>query len=207
MKRLLTRSAALAAVMGIALLGLIGPAQAALISRGGGLIYDTTRNLTWMADMQYAKTSGFVADGRMTWYTALQWTHALVFGGGSDWRLPTASEIDTLFTDDLGNQRGQSVLNQVNDTAEQRANLALFTHVITLWGYWSSTESPLDPDAALGFAPMAGYPSFEYDKRNAIFAMAVHDGDLGATVPEPASLGLAAWALLAMARLRRRPGR
>ena len=28
-----------------------GAAQAALVNRGGGMIYDTTRNITWLADM------------------------------------------------------------------------------------------------------------------------------------------------------------
>jgi hypothetical protein len=34
-----------------------------LINRGGGMIYDTTANITWLADMNYAYTSGYVASG------------------------------------------------------------------------------------------------------------------------------------------------
>ena len=34
-----------------ALVALSGTAQAALVNRGGGMIYDTTRNITWLADM------------------------------------------------------------------------------------------------------------------------------------------------------------
>jgi hypothetical protein len=47
--------------------GLSGAAQAALVDRGGGLIYDTDLNVTWLQDANYAQTSGYDADGRMTW--------------------------------------------------------------------------------------------------------------------------------------------
>ena len=36
-----------------ALVALSGAAQAALVNRGGGMIYDTTRNITWLADWNY----------------------------------------------------------------------------------------------------------------------------------------------------------
>ena len=41
-----------------AVLALSGAAQAALVACGGGMIYDTTRNITWLVDMNYARTSG-----------------------------------------------------------------------------------------------------------------------------------------------------
>jgi hypothetical protein len=77
-----------------------------LINRGGGMIYDTTANITWLADMNYAYTSGYVAsgvapgsagentiwtDGRMSWAAAKNWADNLVYGGFSDWRLPTVN--------------------------------------------------------------------------------------------------------------------
>ena len=45
MKSLITLAAA------AALVALSGAAQADLVNRGGGMIYDTTRNITWLADM------------------------------------------------------------------------------------------------------------------------------------------------------------
>ena len=42
-----TKSWAVAATV----LALAGSAQAALIDRDGGMIYDTTRNITWLANM------------------------------------------------------------------------------------------------------------------------------------------------------------
>lgn len=96
-------------VAALGLLALSGAAQAALVVRGGGMIYDTTLNITWLADMNYAKTSGYAAsgvapeteydtntvwtDGRMGWDAANAWANNLVYGGYDDWRLPTM--VDT----------------------------------------------------------------------------------------------------------------
>lgn len=90
-----------------ALLVLAGTAQAALINRGGGMIYDTTRNLTWLSDMNYAFTSGYATknvggtgpnqildNGRMGWDAANTWVNDLEFGGYDDWRLPTLDPSD-----------------------------------------------------------------------------------------------------------------
>ena len=98
-------------VAAAATVALTGAAQAALVDRGGGMIYDTTRNITWLADMNYAFTSGYaaanaggtgsnriMADGRMAWDAALAWANSLEFGGFSDWRLPTLNPSDTSCT-------------------------------------------------------------------------------------------------------------
>ncbi|MDH5301824.1 MAG: PEP-CTERM sorting domain-containing protein [Gammaproteobacteria bacterium] len=68
-------------------------ANAALIDRGNGMIYDSDQNLTWLQDANYAKTSGYDANGRMDWDAAITWASNLVFGGYDDWRLPGV--IDT----------------------------------------------------------------------------------------------------------------
>ena len=67
-----------------------GAAQATLFDRGGGMIYDSDLNITWLADANYAQTSGYDADGRMNWGAANTWADNLVYGGYSDWRLPTS---------------------------------------------------------------------------------------------------------------------
>ena len=48
----------------------IGSAQAELFDRGGGLIYDDAQNITWLQDANYAKTSGYDSDGKMTFSEA-----------------------------------------------------------------------------------------------------------------------------------------
>ena len=93
-------------LMTTAALALPGAAGAALIDRGGGLIYDDVLDITWLQDANYAETSGFAAanavdngtsatdnifsDGRMGWDAAVAWADGLVFGGFDDWRLPSA---------------------------------------------------------------------------------------------------------------------
>lgn len=93
------------------------PADATLIDRGNGMIYDTDLNITWLQDANYAKTShyyydyydisGMVANmyelvsdpvlgtyysykgNFRNWQEANQWAENLVYGGYDDWRLPT----------------------------------------------------------------------------------------------------------------------
>jgi hypothetical protein len=82
-------------------LALSGAAQATLIDRGSGLIYDYVLNITWLQDANYAKTSGYNADGLMTWDNAVAWADNLVYHDSvrnveySDWRLPTLNASDT----------------------------------------------------------------------------------------------------------------
>ena len=82
-------------------LGLSGASQATLIDRGGGLIYDDVLNITWLQDANYAKTSGYDADGKMTWADANTWAANLVYHDSvrnvnySDWRLPTMIDTGT----------------------------------------------------------------------------------------------------------------
>ena len=56
--------------------------DAALVSRlAGQAVYDTDRNITWLADASYAQTSGYDPDGIMTQIEALAWVAQLAFGG------------------------------------------------------------------------------------------------------------------------------
>ena len=65
--------------------------HAALYDRGNGLIYDDVLDITWMQDVNYAQTSGYDADGQMTWADANTWADQLSYGGYDDWRLPSAN--------------------------------------------------------------------------------------------------------------------
>lgn len=69
-------------------------AQAGLVDRGNGMLYDTVLNVTWLQDANYAKTSGYDADGRMNWTQANTWANNLVHGGYSGWRLARNSPVD-----------------------------------------------------------------------------------------------------------------
>lgn len=83
---------------------LAGTAQAALQGRdlngsAGSFeaYYDTVLDITWLADANYARTSGYDADGRMTWSAANAWAANLSFTDGvrvyDNWRLPTVKPI------------------------------------------------------------------------------------------------------------------
>jgi hypothetical protein len=218
----------------VVLVTLTGSAQAALVNRGGGMIYDTTLNITWLADMNYAKTSGYAAsgvapgssnnntntiwtDGRMGWGAANTWANNLVYGGFDDWRLASTNPSDTtcsnnfnfgggfptqyygfnctggelthLFVADLGNKANESVLTQTGDTAEQIANLALFSNVQSLL-YWSGVEfAPNTAVAAWAFDTLDGEQG-QGLKFVPLLAVAVRPGDVAASVPEPQTFAL-----------------
>ena len=232
-----------------AMLALSGAAQSALINRGGGMIYDTTANITWLADTNYAYTSGYAAsgldpysvggagviwtDGRMGWAAAKNWADNLVYGGFSDWRLPTLNASDTtcshnfdagagfglqyygynctggelsrLFVTYLGNKENESVLDQAGDTAEQIANFALFSNLDNDL-YWSGTELAPNSGTVWYFGADNGAQS-GYPKSEAMYALAVRPGDVAATVPEPQTLALAMMAMGGAMLMRRKQPR
>lgn len=55
--------------------------------------YDTSLNITWLADANYAQTSGFDPDGKMDWNAANLWATQLDINGYADWRLPKVSPV------------------------------------------------------------------------------------------------------------------
>lgn len=208
-------------------LTVLGTAHATLYDRGGGMIYDSTRNITWLADMNYANTSGWASrnagigansvsfDGRMGWSTAVAWADSLVYGGYSDWRLPTLNpsdkscgnsfnpgggfpnqyygyncaggELSGLFVTDLGIKAGESISNTSGDTPEQIANLALFSNLASSV-YWSGT--PYAPDAASAWYFISADGAQRFDSKSLRqFAVAVRIGDV-TPVPEPQSVTL-----------------
>ncbi|SPD75269.1 exported hypothetical protein [uncultured Desulfobacterium sp.] len=87
------------------LFGIVYGANAALIDRGNGLIYDSNQNITWLQDANYAKTSGYGIDGMMYWndsrwpsLSAVPWVDQLEYGDHDDWRLPALSELQSLYS-------------------------------------------------------------------------------------------------------------
>ncbi len=63
---------------------------------GDGTVTDRATGLMWMKyDSGYLK-AGPRSDGRMTWQEALKWASDLTYAGYSDWRLPTAKELQSI---------------------------------------------------------------------------------------------------------------
>jgi hypothetical protein len=62
--------------------------------------YDTDLDITWLADANYAKTSGYDADGMMTWADANTWVANLSLTDTvnnityDNWRLPTVTPVN-----------------------------------------------------------------------------------------------------------------
>ena len=91
-------------------------AQALLVDRGSGMLYDTVLNVTWLQDANYAKTSNYDADGRMTWSQANTWANGLVYGGYSDWRLARNTPVN-------GTPSGWNYSYSENGTADRGYNI------------------------------------------------------------------------------------
>jgi len=127
-------------------LTLSGAAQAALHDRGGGLIYDDVLNITWLADANYAKTSGYYADGRMTWNNAMSWAANLSYYDSirdvtyDDWRLPTMVDTGTSGCNAAfsGTDCGSNV-QTVSDSTVYSEMAHMYYNNLVFKGHWSPT--------------------------------------------------------------------
>lgn len=171
--------------LALAAVGLLssGAAQAALHDRGGGLIYDDVLDITWLADANYAQTSGYDSDGRMDWNTATAWAAGLSYGGYDDWRLPDVHPmLIHMFFNNLGATIGTSILSGTNT-----ANLALFTNLQSYF-YWTDhvvvPDEPGREGSALLFNTQDGGDYFDLGMSFEAYAWAVRPGDVAA-IPEP----------------------
>jgi hypothetical protein len=205
-----------------------GAAPAALIARGGGMVYDSEQDITWLQD--------WGAAGNLYWQPAMDWADNLVHGGYDDWRLPTTAQPDAscdsvsdpgggqppqssgygciggelgyLFYNHLGGVAGQSVLDTTGDTALQMAQLALFRNLHD-GSYWSGTSYAPDGTLAWRFDFNLGFQGIGHKVPDSAgrYVVAVRDGDVVSTVPEPTGLALALTALgLALVARPRRAG-
>lgn len=160
------------AMLLVAGLSATAPTQAALHDRGGGLIYDDVSDVTWQKNANLLNTNPFgriygldygpdsfgnptsiiyaggTADlgGALAWIAAM---NAANYLGYSDWRLPSAlnldgsgpcgpsncvnSEIGQLFYGELGGTAGQPILNSTDP------DLSLFENIQSN-RYWTSTD-------------------------------------------------------------------
>ena len=189
--------------------------HAALYDRGNGLIYDDVLNITWIQDANYAQTSGYDADGAMTWADAKTWADQLSYGGFNDWRLASAGnaqafgynvttgELGHMFYNNLGNTAGTSISNNVSFTdATPGGGTESFLNVQSSV-YWYGEENPSSSNFAPAFYTYDGRQVNGY-KGGRHYSWAVHDGDIGASpVPLPAAFWLFASGLISLRLFKR----
>jgi len=153
----------------------ISSVHATLIDRGGGLIYDTDLEITWLADGNYADTSNYEGtdhiNGQMTWQEAKQWAGSLVYQGYNDWRLPTMEFEGNPCTGSECTQT-EALHLYFNEGVSFTSPDPFVNLKIT---YWSDTKNPDDPDRAKYFTTNGGYG--DDAKATLYFAIAVRDGD------------------------------
>lgn len=167
-------------------------ANANLIDRGGGLIYDDDLNITWLADSMYAKTSGYDQDGLMIWEESINWAANISYFDSvrnvtyTDWRLPFAtnctggscpgSEMQHLFYGEFGGSSG-------NFDWIQSAGFQLFINYEIFGDYWSNTGKTVSAFYSHNGSQMSSSKNYN------MYALLVRDGDVAA-VPEPSILAL-----------------
>jgi len=176
---------------------LSGAAQAALIDRGGGLIYDSTLNVTWLKDANYAKTSGYDSKGRMTWANAVTWADNLSYFDAirnvtyTDWRLPTTTDLGAPGCDWTygGTECGWNVNPASSEMAHlyhvSLGNLSIFTTTTDYSGAYAGGSNPNSTLDYVGpfinFQPYVYWSGTEYAPDTGFaWAFATLDGSQGA---------------------------
>ena len=186
---------------------------AALIDRGGGMLYDEDLDITWLADANYAFTSGYDVDGLMTYQESQIWADQLVFGGYDDWRLPrelssatapycvgfdcTDTEMAHLYLFSLG---GDIEKGRADLTGDQGPFINIMHQ------YWM--DLVVSDTRAMNFHFSDGL-QFDHLNDDLFTVWAVRDGDVSsvAAVPIPAAAWLFSAGLLALAGVTKRKGK
>jgi hypothetical protein len=192
------------------------PAQAALVDRGAGLVYDSQADLTWLA-------APALLPGPMNWLDAATFASNFVHAGGADWLLPDTpffdsgcaagvgmgcvdSDMGRLFHQLLGGHAGESVFDTTGDSADEIAGVAMMPALANDW-FWSWQVGDDGANSAFAFHFGSGNTALLATGLSARMLL-VHAGDIGADlvapgrVDSPPTLPLVLGALVAAFMLR-----
>ncbi len=166
-------------------------AFAGLIDRGGGLIYDTDLDITWLQNANYA--------GAMLPEQALQWAEDLVYQDYDDWRLPSALNQDDSGPDSTysligggpyicdDSEMGHLYFVELGNELEgPLTNTGPFINVQDYYWYAENGDPPYE-NLQWMFCFNNGYQSLPGLWGGPAYAWAVRDGDsTPSTTPIPA---------------------
>jgi hypothetical protein len=91
-------------------------------------------NVTWLRDANYAQTSGYKSDGKMSWATATNWVANLTVGGYGDWRLPTMVATPNASSSYAGGtDNGYNVRTKSGNPSQYAAGQTVYSEMASLW--------------------------------------------------------------------------
>lgn len=185
----------------VALAGFTAYAEATLVNRPGGMIYDDVLDITWIADAGRANAD---VGTDLSWADAISWADNLVYGGYSDWRLPTMDvNGDGTVVDctDFGVTELQCRDNEYDYlytiNGVSLSSPGSFVNIGNLH-YWSSTSNAAFPNLAWLLNLDTGFRGATSKGTVNRRAIAVRNGDVS-PVPVPAAIWLFIGGLLGIA--------